>query len=35
MPNGDRYYGILRDGKKNGKGTLCLKDSGKYLDGYW
>jgi hypothetical protein len=35
MPNGDIYSGYLHDGKKNGRGTLILQDSGKILDGIW
>ena len=35
MPNGDKYHGYLRDGKKNGRGTLFLKDLEKVFDGYW
>jgi hypothetical protein len=35
MPNGDIYHGYLREGRKNGRGKLVLKDSDKILDGYW
>lgn len=35
MPNGDTYHGYLRNGKKNGRGTLILKNSNKILDGIW
>lgn len=35
MPNGDVYQGYLRNGKKNGRGVLMLKQSKQNLDGYW
>jgi hypothetical protein len=35
MPNGDTYHGYLKEGRKNGRGTLFLQDSQKLLDGYW
>lgn len=35
LPNGDVYYGMVRDGRKNGKGTLQLKASSEVFNGYW
>jgi hypothetical protein len=34
MPNGDIYQGFIKNGKKNGRGMLSLKQVSK-LDGYW
>ena len=35
MPNGDIYQGYLRNGKKNGRGVLMMKQSGRNLEGLW
>jgi len=33
-PNGDKYYGQLKDGKRHGKGTITSSGGQKYV-GYW
>lgn len=35
MPNGDTYYGMVKNGKKNGKGTLRVRKSKEVFNGYW
>ena len=35
LPNGDTYYGMVKDGKKNRKGTLKVAKSKEIFNGYW
>jgi hypothetical protein len=35
LPNGDAYYGMVKDGMKNGKGTLRIQKSKETFNGYW
>ena len=34
LPNGEKYYGELKDGRCHGQGTITFKDGSKYL-GEW
>lgn len=33
--NGDTYKGYIKDGKKNGRGTLTYSQSKVYVEGFW
>ncbi len=35
LPNRDVYYGMIKNGKKNGKGTLKLNSRSTIINGYW
>jgi hypothetical protein len=35
MPNGDTYQGYIKNGHKNGRGILTLKQPSFVLDGHW
>jgi len=34
LPNGEKYYGELKDGQCHGQGTITFKDGSKYV-GEW